>query len=397
MTNNFFTFLSAGEIVFGEDALLQLNAKCRSLGITKPMVVTTGLKRTGIIARVREILPDCVVYDKVSPEPRSSQALECLALAKGNGCNGFIGVGGGSPMDLAKVTAVLYTHGGAPRDYVGENNVPGPVAPIVAVPTTAGSGSEVTSVASLAHDEKKDYFKAGLSDNHLRPKVAIVDPLLLRELPQNLTAECGLDALAHAIEAFTALDHRYVERPAASIFNGGNPIASTLAEKALILIFSNLRKAVYQPGNREAKYNMSLASVLAGLSFGSAGLGAVHAGYYVVSEKAGTPHSFTVGTLLPHVMRYNIVADPAPYAALAAMIGAGEGKTDLFGRAHAAAEAVAALVKDLGLPSGLKALGVTEKDVPELAKAAVHHDRLVRGNARKMSEADFVNLLTAAL
>lgn len=397
MTNHFFTFLSAGEIVFGEDTLKQLDTKCKSLGMTKPMVVTTGLKRTDIIPRIREILPGCVVYDKVSPEPRSSQALECLALAKSSGCNGFVGVGGGSPMDLAKVTAALYTHGGAPRDYVGENNVPGPVAPVIAIPTTAGSGSEVTSVASLAHDEKGDYFKAGLSDNHLRPKIAIVDPLLLKDLPANLTAECGLDALAHGIEAFTAVDYRYVERPAASIFNGGNPLAATLAERAVALAFSNLRKAVYQPQNREARYNMALASLLAGLSFGSAGLGAVHAGYYVVSEKAGTPHSFTVGTLLPHVMRYNIVADPAPYAALADIIGVGKTETDLFGKAYAAAEAVADLVRDLGLPPGVKALGVKEEDIPELAKMAIHHDRLVRGNVRKMLEGDFVRLLMAAL
>jgi alcohol dehydrogenase len=255
----------------------------------------------------------------------------------------------------------------------------------------------VTSVASLAHDEKGDYFKAGLSDNHLRPKVAIVDPLLLKDLPPSLMAECGLDALAHSIEAFTAVDYRYVARPASSIFNGGNPLAATLAEKAVALIFANLRKAVYQPQNREARYHMSLASLLAGLSFGSAGLGAVHAGYYVVSEKAGTPHSFTVGTLLPHVMRYNIVADPAPYAAIADLIGVGKREADLFGKASAAAEAVAALVRDLGLPSGLKALGVKEEDIPALAKTAMHHDRLVRGNVRKMSEDDFVRLLTAAL
>jgi alcohol dehydrogenase class IV len=397
MTNSFFTFLSAGEIVFGENALLQLKTKCISLGITKPMVVTTGLKRTDIIPRIREILADCTVYDKVSPEPRSSQALECLDLAKSNGCNGFIGVGGGSPLDLAKVTAVLAVHGGAPRDYIGENNVPGPVAPIVAVPTTAGSGSEVTSVASLAHDEKGDYFKAGLSDNHLRPKVAVVDPLLLKDLPARLTAECGLDALAHGIEAFTAVDYRYVDRPVTSIFNGGNPIAATLAREAISLVFSNLRKAVYQPQNREARYNMSLASLLAGLSFGSAGLGAVHAGYYVVSEKAGTPHSFTVGTLLPHVMRYNMVADPAPYAGIAEIIGVGGKEQDLFGKAAAAVKAVADLVRDLGLPSGLKELNVRKEDIPELAKTAVHHDRLVRGNIRKMSEDDFVKLFNSAL
>lgn len=397
MTNSFFTFLSAGEIVFGENALLQLKTKCQALGIKKPMVVTTGLKRTDIIPRIKEILANCVVYDKVSPEPRSSQALECLEMAKSNGCDGFIGVGGGSPLDLAKVTAVLAAHGGAPRDYVGENNVPGPVAPIIAIPTTAGSGSEVTSVASVAHDEKGDYFKAGLSDNHLRPKVAIVDPLLLKDLPPNLTAECGLDALAHGIEAFAAVDYRYVERPVTSIFNGSNPIASTLAAEAISLVFSNLRKAVFQPQNREARYGMSLASLLAGLSFGSAGLGAVHAGYYVVSEKAGTPHSFTVGTLLPHVMRYNMVADPGPYAKIAEIIGVGKKETDPFGKAAAAVEAVVNLVKDLGLPSGLKALGVKEEDIPELAKTAIHHDRLVRGNVRKMSEADFVSLLTAAL
>ncbi|EKD41024.1 MAG: hypothetical protein ACD_74C00078G0001, partial [uncultured bacterium] len=112
MNHDFFTFLSAGEIVFGENALLQLSAKCKLLGITKPMVVTTGLKRSDIIPRVKDILRDCVVYDKVSPEPRSSQAIECLELSKKNGCNGFVGVGGGSPLDLAKVTAVLDAHGG---------------------------------------------------------------------------------------------------------------------------------------------------------------------------------------------------------------------------------------------------------------------------------------------
>ena len=397
MTHDFFTFLSAGEIVFGENALMQLSNKCKLLGITKPMVVTTGLKGTDIIPRVKDILRDCVVYDKVSPEPRSSQALQCLELSKKNGCDGFIGVGGGSPLDLAKVTAVLDVHGGRPRDYVGENNVPGPVSPIIAIPTTAGSGSEVTSVASIAHDDKGDYFKAGLSDNYLRPKVAIVDPLLLKDLPPNLMAECGLDALAHSIEAFTAVDYRYVERPEASIFNGGNPIASTLAERSIALIFSSLRKAVYQPQNREARYNMSLASLLAGLSFGSAGLGAVHAGYYVVSEKTGSKHSFTVGTLLPHVMRFNILVDPELYAKIADIIGVGSQETDIFGKAKAAVDAVATLVRDLGLPHNLTALKITQEDIPELAKTAIHHDRLVRGNIRKMTEKDFVDLFHSSL
>jgi alcohol dehydrogenase class IV len=397
MDQDFFTFLSAGEIVFGENTLLKLKTISESLGIKKPMVLTTGLKKTDIIPRVVDILGTCLVYDKVSPEPMSSQAIECSKIAKDEGCDGFIGVGGGSPMDLAKVTAVLDAHGGRPRDYVGENNVPGPVSPIIAIPTTAGSGSEVTSVASLAHDDQGDFFKAGLSDNYLRPKVAIVDPLLLKDLPPGLTAECGVDALAHCIEAFAAVDYRYVERPETSIFNGSNPIASTLAEKSISLIFSNLRKAVFQPQNREARYNMSLASLLAGLSFGSAGLGAVHAGYYVVSEKAGTPHSRTVATLLPHVMRFNVVADPEPYASIADIIGVGQGEHDIHRKASAAVDAVKSLVNDLGLPANLTALEIKEEDIPELAKTALHHDRLVRGNLRKMSEMDFAELLRSAL
>ncbi len=397
MNHDFFTFLSAGEIVFGENTLTQLKAKSEALGMKKPMVLTTGLKKTNIIPKVVEILGECIVYDKVSPEPLSSQAIECLELSRENGCDGFIGVGGGSPMDLAKVTAVLDAHGGRPADYVGENNVPGPVSPIIAVPTTAGSGSEVTSVASLAHDDQGEYFKAGLSDNYLRPKVAIVDPVLLLDLPPSLTAECGLDALAHCVEAFTAVDYRYVDRPAASIFNGSNPIAATLAKESISLIFANLRKAVYQPQNIEARYNMSLASLLAGLSFGSAGLGAVHAGYYVVSEKAGTPHSLTVGTLLPHVMNFNIIADPKPYAEIAEVIGVAKKEKDIFAKAYAAVEAVKNLVRDLGLPLGLKELKIKEEDIPELAKTALHHDRLVRGNIRKMSEADFIKLLKSAL
>jgi len=394
--NNIFTFLSAGEIIFGENSLKKLKQKCNSLGMEKPMVVTT-LKKTDILPRVKTILGDCVVYDKATPEPKSSQALECLELAKEKACDGFVGVGGGSSLDLAKVTAVIFTFGGRPRDYIGENNVPGPVSPIVAIPTTAGSGSEVTSVASLGHDDKGDYFKAALSDNYLRPKVAIVDPLLLKGLPPNLMAECGLDAFAHSIEAYTAVEYKYVERPEGSIFNGSNPIASTLAEKAISIIYSNIRKAVYQPQNREALYYMSLGSLLGGLSFGSAGLGAVHAGYYVVAEKVGTSHAYTVGTLLPHVMRFNAIANPEPYAKIADILGVSCKESTPYERAFAAVEAVETLVNDLGLPSNLSELNIQEEDIPELAKKAVTHKRLVRGNSRKMDEEEFEKLFKSSL
>lgn len=397
MGKDFFTFLSAHQVVFGENTLNKLPEMCKWAGITKPVIVTTGLKRTNIIPRVKELLKDCIVYDKVSPEPRSTQAIECAEIAKNSNCDGFIGLGGGSSMDLAKTTAVIAKYGGRPKDYVGESNVPGPVLPIIAVPTTAGSGSEVTSVASMTHDDGGELSKAGLSDNYLRPTVAIVDPLLLMDLPAKLVAECGLDALAHCVEAYTAVDYRYSTGPENSIFCGGNPIASVIAEKAMKLIYDNLRTAVYQPQNREAKYNLALGSVLAGMSFGSAGLGATHASYYAVAEKAGTTHAYTVGTMLPHVMKFNVIANPIKYAGIADVL---EIKTDglsVYEKGLAAAEAVKILTIDVGLPKNLRGFSVDEKDIPELAKSAIHHDRLVRGNARKMSVEGFEKLYMSAL
>ena len=397
MGYNHFTFLSAGELVFGEGALTLLPAKLKSIGISKPLIVTTGLRKSNIIPQVREMLSDCVIYDQVSPEPKSSQAIASAQLAKKHGCDGFVGVGGGSSLDLAKIAAVLFTHGGRPRDYIGESKVPGPVSPIIAVPTTAGSGSEVTSVASVGHDDDGPYFKAGLSDNHLRPTLAVVDPLLLLAAPASITAACGLDALAHAVESFVAVDYRYVQRPADAIFNGGNPIASSLGAQAMQLIVDNLRTAVFQPQNVPAKYNIALGSTLAGLAFGSAGLGAVHASYYAVAEKAGTGHSFTVATMLPHVMRFNAVAAPAVYARIAETLGVNRPGGTVGENATAACDAVARLVADVGLPASLSQLPVTAADVAELAEKAVKHDRLARGNPRRMDEAAFRRLYEAAL
>jgi alcohol dehydrogenase class IV len=394
---DYFTFSSAGELVFGENVISQIKQRCQAIGVNKPMIVTTGLKSTDIIPNVKKLLKECLVYDKVSPEPKSSQALKCVQTAKENGCDGYIGIGGGSSMDLAKVAAVLHQHGGRPADYVGENNVPGPVVPVVAVPTTAGSGSEVTSVASLGNDDQGEFFKAALSDNYLRPKLSLVDPLLLMDLPPKLTAECGFDALAHNIESYTAVEYRYVDRPEGSIFNGKSPLSAALAEKGISLVYNSIRKAVYQPQNRQAKYDLALGSVLGGLSFGSAGLGAVHAGYYVVAEKAHTSHSLTVGTILPHVMRFNVITDPEPYAAIADVIGVGRQNMDVFEKATAAVEAVEALIRDLGLPRNISDLGIKKEDVPELAERAVVHERLVRGNCRKMDVAEFEKLLYSAL
>ncbi|HZK17980.1 MAG TPA: iron-containing alcohol dehydrogenase [Clostridia bacterium] len=397
MAKDFFTFLSAHKIVFGPNTLEKLPESCEWSNIKKPIIVTTGLKSTNIIERVRGLLPNCVVYDKVSPEPTSLQALECAELANEHGCDGFVGIGGGSSMDLAKTAAVVAKYGGRPLDYVGESNVPGGVQPIIAIPTTAGSGSEVTSVASLTHNDGEELSKAGLSDNYLRPTVALVDPALLSGLPKKFVAECGLDALAHGIEAFTAVDYKYNAAPVDGIFGGSNPISSHLAEKSIELIYKNLRTAAYQPENMEAKFNLALGSVLSGLGFGSAGLGAVHASYYAVSQKAGTTHAYTVGLMLPHVMKFNVMASPERYARIAKIIGVEEKGYSDYHNGMKAAEAIAELVVDVGLPANLSELSIEEKDVQGLAENAMKHDRLVRGNAKKMSVSEFEKLFRNSL
>ncbi|MCQ6264640.1 iron-containing alcohol dehydrogenase [Fictibacillus sp. WQ 8-8] len=225
-------FYSTERIVFGNGAIQQLGEILQRLGAKNVLLISDpGIKQAGIVDKVLALLEQAnyhaVVYDQVIPEPPIDSALECYEFAKSQNTDAVIGLGGGSSIDMAKIVALLVAHGGHPLDYYGgENQVPGPIAPLVAIPTTAGTGSEVTSVSVLT--DVKNNLKVGISDNYLRPTVALLDPELTIGLPSYVTACSGIDALSHAIEAYTANHFHLSKQKAVFCFKVQFPLVMLL-------------------------------------------------------------------------------------------------------------------------------------------------------------------------
>ena len=208
-------------------------------------------------------------------------------------------------MDLAKITAVLLTHGGKPLDYAGDDKIPGPVLPLLCVPTTAGTGSEVSARRVLSDTDNQ--MKVGVLSNYLRPAAAVVDPLLTVSCPPKVTADSGIDALTHAIEAYTAVDNAVFPLPPGerSVYQGRHPFGDMLAERAVSLIGAHLRRAVRDGSDLEAREGMALGATLAGMAFSNVGVAVVHALEYPVGGATHCSHGAGNGLLLPYVMRYN--------------------------------------------------------------------------------------------
>ncbi len=244
------------------------------------------------------------VFDRTQPDLPISSIDDCLAEVAGFKPDVVIGIGGGSCMDLAKAVTLLITHGGRPEDYYGENKVPGPLLPIIAIPTTAGTGSEVTPVAVLSDTARNT--KIGISSPYLIPRVAICDPELTVTCPPSITAVSGADALTHAVESFTAAARALTPRLSLdNVFVGKNVLSDQFALLAITSIWSSLHRAYVDGTDIEAREHMMLASLAAGCSFGTAGTAAAHAIQYPVGNDTHTAHGAGVALLLPYVMEYN--------------------------------------------------------------------------------------------
>src|SRR5712691_4441969 len=248
-------------------------------------------------------------------------AVACYEMAKTFQPDVLVGLGGGSNMDLAKLAAVLLKHGGGPRDYVGDDKIPGPIFPLVCVPTTAGTGSEV-SAASVVTDTD-NHIKVGILSNYLRPTAAVVDPLMTLSCPPKVTADSGIDALTHAIEAFTAVDNAEFPLPPGerTVYQGRHPMGDVLAEKAIALVGVHLRRAVAHGDDADAREGMALAATLAGLAFSNVGVALVHAMEYPVGGATHCSHGAGNGLLLPFVMRFNLPARRREFAIIARLLG----------------------------------------------------------------------------
>lgn len=395
------TFHAAGQLIFGMDAVKQLGEVARRRNWRRVFCVTDRpLVAAGLFDAVREPLEAggaaVELFDGGEVEPPLEMVDTCAAAARAWAPDAVLGLGGGSNMDLAKSLALVLAHGGTIRDYIGDDRVPGPIVPVVCVPTTAGTGSEVSAAAVLTDSAQK--VKVGVLSNMLRPAVAVVDPRLAVNCPAKVTADSGIDALAHAIEAFTAVDNADFPLPAGerTVYQGRTPLGDALAEKAIALVGRHLVQAVRQPDDLAARAGMALAATLAGLAFSNVGVALVHAMEYPVGGAVHCSHGAGNGLLLPLVMRYNLPERVAEMARIAALLGEDVSGLEQQAAAERAIDAVARLNAAVGIPARLRELGVTREQLPAFAAKAAGIERILRVNPRAAGADDILAIYEAA-
>lgn len=376
-----FSFTGAKKIVFGNGSFAGLAEHLAELKVNRPLVVLDGnLAGAGFGQKVSAILDKAkigfVLFDKAVPEPPIELANEGAKLAIRKRCDGVIGIGGGSAMDLAKAIAVLAANKGKAEDYLGLNRVPGPGLPKIMVPTTAGTGSEVTFTAVFIRKKLKK--KEGMNSPYLYPELALLDPELTLTLPPHPTAATGIDALSHAIESYTSIN--------------ASPMSEMISLEAIRLISDNLRTAVHDGSNLEAREAMLLGSLYAGLGLANAGVTAVHSLSYPLGGKYGVSHGLANTIMLPRVMAFNLPGAQEKFADIAEIMGEVVDGLPLREAAYLAVEAVAALIEDCGIFTTLEELSIPVADFPELAKVAMTVARPLANNPCKMTPEDMVEI-----
>lgn len=386
-------------VLFGPGQAGALGAAVAGLGHEALLCTDARLANSNELASMLASLETAgvsvTVFAETEPELPVPAIERAIARFRDADIDVVIGVGGGSCLDMAKVVALLRAHGGQLESYYGELRVPGPVTPIVAVPTTAGTGSEVTPVAVVADPARA--LKVGVSSPHLIPDVAICDPVLTLSCPPALTAATGIDALAHLIEAFTAI----TRQPTASlayerVYVGKSVLTDGPAMDGIRRIGRSLLRAYSQPDDEGAREDVMLAALAGGMAFGTAGVAAAHALQYPVGAITHTSHGLGVGVLLPYVMRYNVSARVPEFAAIARALLGDEAPSSERDAAFAAAGAVDHLVAEMQLPRTLADLGLPEGKLREVAELGMRATRLVENNPRALDIDAMHAIATAA-
>lgn len=381
-----FSFNTTPGIVFAAGAAAAIAEHTAFLGRQVLLVTDRGLIDAGIVAPAIANLEAAgvavTVFDDVVADPPRALVLQAAARARDIGASGVLAIGGGSSMDVAKLVALLAGSGEDLEEAWGIGNATGPRLPLALVPTTAGTGSEVTpiSIITVEDDEKR-----GVVSPLILPDLALLDPELTLGLPAHVTAATGVDAMVHAIEAY------------ASKSANNNPVSRALAVEALRLLGANIEKAVADGGDIEARAAMLLGSMLAGQAFANSPVAAVHALAYPIGGRFHVPHGLSNALVLPHVLRFNAPAAAPLYAELAPhvfpQLADGDAVQDTAARF---AEELAALNVRLGLETGLRQVGIGEDDLPGMARDAMKQTRLLVNNPREVSEADALAIYRAA-
>jgi len=348
-----------------------------------------------LLESLREAGLDAHVFSGTEAELPVDGVLACVHEFSSVEVDVVVGIGGGSCIDMAKVVALILTHGGHPSDYYGEFLVPGPVVPVVAIPTTAGTGSEATPVAVLA-DPNRD-MKVGISSPYLIPHTAICDPELTYSCPPELTASAGADALTHLVESFTAVQRQGSYTLASErVFVGKSTLTDVLALQGLALMRRNLLPAYEDSTNVTARSGVMFAAFLGGISLGTAGTAAAHALQYPLGAATHTPHGVGVGVLMPYVMRYNLPVRIAEFTRIATALGVSRSGLSEEAHAREGVLAVDRLLDGIGLPRTIAEMGMPKTRIDWLAEQAMGATRLVQNNPRPLDVEAMMRIATAA-
>lgn len=373
------------EVIFGNRALEQVGESCIRLGAKKVLIVTDeGVLEAGW---TEEVMKSCqnaglsyTYFKDITTNPKDFEAHQGASFYLEQECDAIIGVGGGSVIDVAKAIAILATNGGKISDYEGVDRIRKPLPPLVMAGTTAGSGSEVSQFSVIVDTKNKK--KMTIISKSLVPDIAIVDPVTLSTKPPRLTAATGLDVLTHAIESYVSV--------------AATPLTEVYSKNAIRLVSEYLRPSVASKLNREAKENMAIASLQAGLAFSNAILGAVHAMSHSIGGRYPMLHGDVNAVLLPFVMEFNMLASPQKFRDIAELLGEQTEGLSQFEAGKKAIKHVQDLSLDIGAPQSLVEMGLEQHAIKELSVLALH-DACMITNPRDISEEDVERLFQKAL
>lgn len=381
----FYSFRTAHKILFGPGVLTQISEEAKRLGTQKLAVIADpGVLQAGIADKITDVLDHAnlnwCIWSHVEPEPSLACGDAAIRFVREERCDSVIGVGGGSTLDTTKAAAVALTNSGTLKEWI-HTVFANPPAPFILVPTTAGTGSEVSNVAIFATSE----VKYALYSTLLYPDVALVDPELTRTVPPSVTARTGIDALCHAMEAYVSLH--------------SNPITDCLALEAIRFATAHLKKAYLDGDNMDARTGMSYAALLAGLAFGNAGTVLGHASGYAYVYPATPfhfPHGLAIGITMPYVLEYNAIANLQKHATLAELLGGSIAALTQREAAFRCAADFKRLLTDLDLPTSLQEVNIPRAMIPAIAKNVFKSPQHIARNPRHVLEQDMVTLFTKA-
>ncbi len=371
--------------LMGAGSANEIGAQAKTLGATKALIVTDAfLNKSGMVEQISGYLKEsgvqAAVFPGAEPNPTDANVHAGLVIFQKEKCDMIVSLGGGSSHDCAKGIGIVAGNGGHIRDYEGVNKSTNPMVPLIAVNTTAGTGSEMTRFCIITNTET--HVKMAIVDWRCTPAVAINDPLLMMKMPPGLTAATGMDALTHAVEAYVSTD--------------ATPVTDSAALMAMKLISKFLRRAVANGDDFAARDQMAYAEFLAGMAFNNASLGYVHAMAHQLGGFYNLPHGVCNAILLPHVERFNLIANAERFKDIAVTMGENVEGLSVRDAADRAILAIEKLSNDVGIPRGLNELRVKEQDLKVMAENAMK-DACMLTNPRKATLEDVIRIFKNAM